>query len=96
MIEKYSSEVHEDGVVFIPPYNYLDFVKELGIKDSYKGFDAHVSTNGYLCFKLDDISHLTEDFGDFKKRVIEKLTSRESQSNMNNPNTLSKRKKIWK
>ena len=75
IIEKYSSEVHEDGVVFIPPYNYLDFVKELGIKDSYKGFDAHISTNGDLCFKLDDISHLTEDFGDFKKRVIEKLTS---------------------
>ena len=75
IIEKYSSEVHEDGVVFIPPYNYLDFVKELGIKDSYKGFDAYVSTNGNLCFKLDDISHLTEDFGDFKKRVIEKLTS---------------------
>lgn len=76
IIEKYSSEVHEDGVVFIPSYNYLDFVEELGIKDSYKGFDAHISTNGNLCFKLDDISHLTEDFGDFKKRVIEKLTSR--------------------
>lgn len=24
IIEKYSSEVHEDGVVFIPPHNYLD------------------------------------------------------------------------
>lgn len=76
LIEKCSSEVHEDGVVFIPPYNYLDFVKELDIKESCKGFDAYVSTNGCLCFKLDDISHLTEDFNDFKKRVIKKLTLR--------------------
>ena len=76
IIEKYSSEVHEDGVVFIPPYNYLDFVKELGIKDSYKGFDAHISANGNLCFKLDNISHITEDFDDFKKWIIEKLASR--------------------
>ena len=76
LIEKYSSEVHEDGVVFIPPYNYLDFVKELGIKDSYKGFDAYISTDGNLCFKLDNISHITEDFDDFKKWIIEKLASR--------------------
>lgn len=71
-IIKYCSEIHKDGMCFVSPYNYEDFVKGLEINDSEQGFEAYVSTDGTFCFSIDSISHMMDDFDSFKDELLEK------------------------
>lgn len=64
---KYVFEVHEDGICFIIPSNYENFVLELPLIDSERGFKAYVTSDGYLCFNIDDVSHFFDDFETFKE-----------------------------
>ena len=69
-IVEYCSEIHKDGLCFVDPYNYQDFVEGLEINDSEQGFEAYISTDGTLCFNIDDISHMINDFDTFKEELL--------------------------
>ena len=71
-LEEYVTEVHSDGMCFVEPYHYQDFVTGLNINDSEQGFYAYVSTGGVLCFDIDVIEYLCDDFESFKKTFIAK------------------------
>ena len=48
--EEYIHEVHKfDGMCFVEPYNYQEFVQGLDIQDSESGFDAYVSSGSMSC-----------------------------------------------
>lgn len=70
--EEYVTEVHSDGMCFVEPYHYKDFVAGLNINDTEQGFDAYVSTGGVLCFDIDVIECRCDDFESFKKTFIAK------------------------
>lgn len=70
--EEYVTGVHSDGMRFVEPYHYRDFVTGLNINDSEQGFDAYVSTGGNLCFDIDVIECRCDDFESFKKTFIAK------------------------
>ena len=70
--EEYVTEVHSDGMCFVEPYHYQDFVAGLNINDTEQGFDAYVSTGGVLCFDIDVIECRCDDFERFKKTFIAK------------------------
>ena len=74
--EEYIHEVHKfDGMCFVEPYNYQEFVQGLDIQDSESGFDAYVSSGGTLCFKIDELEPFFKDFDAFREAFINKLGS---------------------
>ena len=68
---EYVTEVHKDGMCFVEPYHYVDFVSGLDIRDCEQGFDAFISTNGTLCFNIDDVEYFFDEFDVFKEAFIE-------------------------
>ena len=74
--EEYIHEVHKfDGMCFVEPYNYQEFVQGLDIQDSESGFDAYVSSGGTLCFKIDELEPFFSDFDSFREAFINKFGS---------------------
>ena len=69
---EYVSEVHKDGMCFVEPYNYADFVEGLNIRDTEQGFDAYISSGGVLCFDIDETEYFFDDFESFKETFIKK------------------------
>lgn len=67
---EYVTEVHKDGMCFVEPYHYADFVEGLKIQDTEQGFDAFISTNGVLCFDIDETEYFFDDFEVFKETFI--------------------------
>lgn len=69
---KFVYEVHkDDGICFVLRCDYDNFTKGLPIDDSEKGFEAFITSNGDLCFNIDDVSHFFDDFETFKKTFME-------------------------
>lgn len=75
LLEDYVSEVHNDGMCFVEPYNYADFVEGLDIKDCEQGFDAYVTTGGVLCFNIDELEYFFDDFETVKEKFLERHAS---------------------
>lgn len=69
-IVEYCSEIHKDGMCFVDPYRYEDFVKGLDLYDCEQGFDAHICAGGSIAFYIDDISHMIDDFDTFKEELL--------------------------
>ena len=68
-------EVHKDGNCFVRSFDYYDFVKKLPINDAERNFDAVITSNGNLCFDIDDVSHFFEDFETFKETFMKERES---------------------
>lgn len=67
---KYVFEVHKDGHCFVRRFDYDDFTKFLPINDAEEGFEAYITSDGVLCFNIDDVSHFFDDFETFKETFL--------------------------
>lgn len=67
---KYVFEMHKDGNCFVYPFNYGDFTKCLPIDDAENGFEAYITSDGVLCFNINDVSQFFDDFETFKKTLM--------------------------
>lgn len=62
----YVFEVHRDGNCFVRRFDYDAFTKCLPINDAEDYFDAVITSDGDLCFNIEDVLHFFDDFDTFK------------------------------
>lgn len=71
-IDNYVYEIHDDGKLFVQPFNYCDFVSVFEINDAEQGFDAYVATDGMLVVDIKIFENRVEDYDLFKQVVLSK------------------------